>query len=497
VTSALPCAPLRSLGRSLGPLTILALISGGSPIASADPAARGPWRQIIDPLLDRSELRSAEWGIEIRSLTTDRVLYARNETKSLAPGSLLKLATTAAVLDALGPDLTLETTIETAGRIDGQGRLRGDVYLVGRGDPTLWGSSADSPVTPLDRLAETLRAAGLRRIDGRLIGHEGAFTGGRRGSGWAWEDLTWYYGAESAALSFNNGAVHLKISPGTHVGAQVVVERNPVSSSYSVAVAAITDAPGGEPELTIDRPLGRNVIHVGGRLPLGAPPESLFVAIEDPARFATVVFREALDSKGIAVSGSVETSSEPLPAGLQRLATLTSPPLAQIVKEINQPSHNQRAEMLLRLLGARVQGVGSADSGLAVVRAFLQAQSVDLSGWSLDDGSGLSHGNLVTARGLVQLLIAMNRHRLSSYYLDSLPVMGISGTVRRRAKGTAAEGRIRAKSGLIRHANSLAGYLTTRDGETVAFAILLDHHTLKSRAAVAIIDGLAARLAQQ
>jgi D-alanyl-D-alanine carboxypeptidase/D-alanyl-D-alanine-endopeptidase (penicillin-binding protein 4) len=171
--------------------------------------------------------------------------------------------------------------------------------------------------------------------------------------------------------------------------------------------------------------------------------------------------------------------------------------MAQIIREVNQPSHNQRAEMLLRLLGSRVQGEGSAKAGLAAVRAFLEAQSIDLSGWSLDDGSGLSHANLVTADGLVELLIAMNRHRYSSYFLDSLPVMGVSGTVRRRVKGTLAEGRVRAKSGLIRHANSLAGYLTTREGETVAFAILLDHHTLRSRAAVAIIDGIAARLAAQ
>ncbi len=489
--------PRRSAGQSLGLLAILALASCVGATSRAAEISRGPWRQVIEPLLDRPELLSAEWGVEIRSLTTGRVLYARNETKSLAPGSLLKLATTAAVLDALGPDLTLETTVETAGAIDGQGRLRGDVYLVGRGDPTLWGSSAESPVTPLDRLAETLKAAGLHRIDGRLIGHEGAFTGSRRGSGWTWEDLTWYYGAESAALCFNNGAVHLKIRPGARVGDPVVVERNPVSSYYSVTVAALTIAPGAEADLQIDRPLGTNTIHVGGHLALGAAPESLFVAIEDPARFATVVFREALEAKGIVVTGAVETSREPLPAGLLRLAGVTSPPMAQIVKEVNYPSHNQRAEMLLRLLGARVRGEGSADAGLAAVRAFLAAQSVDLSGWSLDDGSGLSHENLVTASGLVQLLVAMNRHRFSSYFLDSLPVMGVSGTVRRRVKGTVAEGRVRAKSGLIRHANSLAGYLTTRDGDTVAFAVLLDHHTLQSRAAVAIIDGLAARLASQ
>jgi serine-type D-Ala-D-Ala carboxypeptidase/endopeptidase (penicillin-binding protein 4) len=485
-------APLRSPVRVL---MLLALIGGG--LADAHEASRGPWRRIIDPLIDRTELRSAEWGIEIRSLTTGRLLYACNETKSLAPGSLLKLATTSAVLDAFGPEYTVETTVEATGQIDPQGCLRSDVYLVGRGDPTLWGSSADNPTTPLDRLAETLKAVGLRRIDGRVIGHEGAFTGSRRGSGWTWEDLIWYYGAESAALSFNNGAVHLKVTPGARVGDPVVVERNPVSSHYSITIAALTTAPGSEPDLEIDRPLGSNVIHVGGCLPLGAAPESLFVAIENPARFATVVFREALESKGIVVSGAVETSHEPLPAGLSRLAGLTSPPMAQIVKEVNQPSHNQRAEMLLRLLGSHVQGEGSARAGLAAVRAFLEAQGVDLAGWSLEDGSGLSHANLVTANGLVQLLVSMNRHRLSGFFLDSLPVMGVSGTVRRRAKGTEAEGRIRAKSGLIRHANSLAGYVTTREGETVAFAILLDHHTLKSRAAVAIIDGLAARLGAQ
>ena len=147
----------------------------------------------------------------MRSLRSGRVLYARDAEKNFKPASTLKLVTTAAALDAFGPDARLRTTVETAGRLDAYGRILGDVYLVGRGDPNLSGRfHAGRATAPLEELADALqKPPGVRRIEGRLVGHEGLFQGDRRGEDWAWGDLVWSYGAEVSALSFNDNAAQL------------------------------------------------------------------------------------------------------------------------------------------------------------------------------------------------------------------------------------------------------------------------------------------------
>ena len=169
----------------------------------------------IDAIVSRPDFAPAFWGIEVRSLATGRTLYARNAEKAFRPASSMKLVTTAAALDAYGKDARIRTTVETAGRLDALGRILGDVYLVGRGDPNLGGRfTSGRPAAAFEEMADALVAAGIRRIEGRVIGHEGAFTGDRRGSDWTWEDLVWGYGAEVSALSYADNQVEVTVAPG-------------------------------------------------------------------------------------------------------------------------------------------------------------------------------------------------------------------------------------------------------------------------------------------
>jgi PBP4 family serine-type D-alanyl-D-alanine carboxypeptidase len=213
--------------------------------------------------------------------------------------------------------------------------------------------------------------------------------------------------------------------------------------------------------------------------------------MEDPARFAATVFSEVLQARGIHVTGGVETSSAALPAGLRVLAAHQSPPLAELIEAINKPSQNLHAEMMLRLLGARVKGRGGAEEGLDAVEDFLRRSRVSTGSWSLVDGSGLSRKALVTPHGMVDLLVAMDRHPHRAAFLDSLPVAGVDGTLKVRMKGTPAEGRVQAKTGTLTQVNALAGYATTRAGDRLAFCIVLNHHTAGSSAGVGALDEIA------
>ncbi|PYQ24364.1 MAG: D-alanyl-D-alanine carboxypeptidase/D-alanyl-D-alanine-endopeptidase, partial [Acidobacteria bacterium] len=326
-----------------------ALALGAVPAAAREPAGTALQRA-VDGILDRPAFAGGFWAAEVRSFRTGRVLYARNADKNMKPASTAKLVTTAAALDAFGPDDRLRTTLETAGRLDGLGRILGDVYLVGRGDPNLSGRFTDGRITAaFEELADALRGQGVRRIEGRLVGHEGLFKGDRRGDDWAWGDLVWWYGAEVSALAFNDNSADLRVSAGERVGEPVLVERNPVSSYYQVVSTATTSPAGTASDLRVDRPLGANVIRISGSFPLGLKPWENSVALEDPARYAATVFSEVLASRGIVVARTVETSSDPLPAGLRVLAGHDGPPLSEVLKGVNKPSQNLHAEMLLRL----------------------------------------------------------------------------------------------------------------------------------------------------
>jgi D-alanyl-D-alanine carboxypeptidase/D-alanyl-D-alanine-endopeptidase (penicillin-binding protein 4) len=347
-----------------------------------------------------------------------------------------------------------------------------------------------------EELAEALKAAGVTRIEGRLIGHEGAFVGERRGADWSWEDLVWSYGAEVSALSFNDNRVELSVGPGERVGDPVVVERRPPSAYYQVLSTATTSAPGGASDLALARPPGANRILLSGTHPAGAPPETLAVALEDPALFATTVFAELLAAKGIGLAGPPGTSSDALPAGVRVLAAHDSEPLAELLKPVNKASRNLHAELLLRLLAVRVKGVGSLEAGQEALRDFLVRQRVRSQHWALQDGSGLSRSDLVSPSGLVDLLAAMDKHPNAAAFRDSLAVAGRDGLLANRFRGARAEGRIVAKTGLLRYVNALAGYAQASGGERLAFAIMLNHHTLPSREAIAAIDAIAGLLVE-
>jgi D-alanyl-D-alanine carboxypeptidase/D-alanyl-D-alanine-endopeptidase (penicillin-binding protein 4) len=481
-------------------LVALAFLLGAGWSEAADPSPKR-LRKAIDAIVSRPELAAAFWGIEVRSLETGRTLYARNAEKAFRPASNAKLVTTAAALDAFGPDARILTTVETAGRLDDRGRLLGDVFLVGRGDPNLSARfNPGHPTAAFEEMADALVAAGVRRIEGRLVGHEGAFTGERRGSGWTWEDLVWGYGTEVSALSFADNRVEVSLLAGERVGDPAVLDVVPDTGCLAVTSAVETVAspppavPGGEDGIALERAPGSNEVRLSGHVAIGGSWEG-GLAVVDPARCAAHVFRRTLEAKGIRVMGPLSTSREPLPVGARVLATHESPSMAEMIRVVNKESQNLHAEMLLRLVGLKGKEEGSAEKGHEAVAEMAKRLSVPDAGWELDDGSGLARTDLLTPRGLVALLAAMDRHPQAAAFRDSLPIAGVDGTLEKRMRGTSAERRVVAKTGTLRLANALAGYVRTERGERLAFAIVVNNHAGKGREAVAAIDAIASALA--
>ena len=466
-------------------------------------------RRAVEAAIVRPGLEAALWGIEVRSLASGRTLYSRDAGKGFRPASVLKLVTTAAALDALGPDARARTTLQSAGRLDGFGRILGDLYLVGGGDPNLSARfSPGRPTAAFEAMAEALLAAGVRRIEGRVVGHEGAFTGDRRGASWTWEDLAWGYGTEVSALSFADNQVEAQLLPGERAGDAARLQLVPDSGCLNVLPSVTTSEPrakeAGKPEaeaaddaadLVLTREPGSNEARLAGRLPLGGEWKSR-LAVADPASCAAAVFASVLERRGIAVASGVATTSAPLPAGARVLAAYDGVPLAQEIAVINKESQNLHAEMLLRRLGSKLKGEGSAARGAEAVLETLRRLGVGTEGWSLSGGSGLSRTDVVTPSGIASLLVAMDRHPQAAAFRESLAIAGRDGTLEKRMRGTAAEGRVHAKTGTFQLASSLAGYVTTTRGERLAFVLFVNNHAGRGREAALALDRAAIALAE-
>ena len=452
----------------------------------------------IESILKRDVFAPAIVAIDIRDLDTGRVLFEKNATMNVKPASTMKLFTTAAILDAEGPDgVAAPTTVETAGRLDGMGRVLGDVYLIGRGDPNLsdrfeWRASKD----PFDQLATDLKDAGITRIEGRLVGYDGLFSEETIPDSWTADDLVWSYGAEVSALSAFDNAVRLRLEPGEREGDATRLMMRPPTEFLRVENRTVTSAEGEKAKITLTRQLGSRVVILEGSVPRLGAAWTGSAAVPEPALFATTLLGEALSRRGVGVRDGWVASREALPASLRPLASLRGPAVAEQIRVVNKESQNLHAETLLRRLGLAAFKDASAEASLRARAEFLKGLGVRAETADMFDGSGLSRSDLVTARAVVDLLAAMARHPHAKAFRDSLPIAGVDGTLRRRMVGSKAQGRVFAKTGSLRHVNALGGYVDSISGRRLVFSIIVNHHTRPSKEALDAMDEICALLAE-
>ena len=496
--------------RFLVHLLIFAALSSTLPAAEVPSRNAGPRSLVrqIDAILRRSEARRGHWGIEVVRLSDGRVLYSRDAEHFFLPASNMKLFTTAAAVEKLGPDFVFRTTVETAAPPDSEGRV-GDLILVGRGDPTLGNRVIpDQPPPPhqpsadavFQKLAEQVAARGVREMSGDLIADDSYFLFEPFSHGWEEEDLQWGYGAPVTALAFNDNSLLLRVRPASNAGERAQVTIEPIADYYHLNNRLITAVAARRKQIYIERAPGSNQLDVWGEIPLGADEEQTAISIANPPLLAGELMRRALEARGIPVRGRVEVqhlsrieaataddASLPPPSRVV-LAENLSAPLREELKTINKLSQNLHVEMLLRTLGREVKHYGSLTVGLEVLNEFAARAGIEPGEVNFADGSGLSRHNLVSPRAILKLLKFMSTSPHFEDYLDSLPLAGVDGTLSERFGGMAVKGRVRAKTGTMEHTNALSGYMDLPSGERLAFSILGNGHLLKSSEGAAVID---------
>ncbi len=468
----------------------------------------------ISEILRKPELASAMVGIKVASLQSGKILFEENANKLLHPASNMKLYTVAAALDRLSPDFHFVTSVYAPAKPNAEGIIHGDLTIYGRGDPSIAARfNNGNYFKGIDDLATRIAAAGIKRVEGDLVGDETYFAGPQYGSGWEWEDLQWWYGAEVSALTVNDNALDLSVKPGAQVGAPAVVTTGPPDPLLTIVNRAVTAARGTKRDLTVYRGLAANEVEISGSIALDDKGYSGGLSISRPALLFVYLLRSSLAQRGVTISGKTRTVVSPVSSGatatepsvsrLVEVATLQSPPLSMVAAQTLKPSQNLYTELILRTLGKVAAPSPTAVSpnrtseaaGIEVVRTFLREAGINPSTLVLTDGSGLSRNEMVTAEATVQLLTYMRRHRYATAFRDALPIAGVDGTLKNRLKGTLAENNLRAKTGTLSSATSLSGFVRDAGGEDLVFSIMVNNYEEDTDVRAVCVDPIAILLA--
>ncbi|MEZ5317755.1 MAG: D-alanyl-D-alanine carboxypeptidase/D-alanyl-D-alanine-endopeptidase [Vicinamibacterales bacterium] len=466
--------------------------SDGSVAASSSTLARDLDAIFADPVLARGII-----GVRVDSLRDGRTIYTHMAGTHVVPASNMKLVTMSVAATRLGWDFRYETRLEATGTIR-DGRLDGDLVVVGSGDPTI-GAPDGRPSSVFVAWADALWDAGVHRIDGRLIGDDNAFEDAEPGAGWAWDYLSAGYATPTGALIYNENVGVVRATPGPSAGDPVAVTILPPGHGLEPDNRLTTGAAGSRASLDVFRMAGEPRVVLTGSQPAGGRAAVQTVAVDNPTRYFVEALRLALLDRGIVVrdgAWDIDDLSEAPPAGGRRvLVRRESAPLSSIAASFLKVSQNLYGETILRTLARADGNVGTADGGKAVVRRTLADWGVADDAIVMYDGSGLSRYNYVTADAIVTILTRIWKDEsLRGPFLAALPVGGVDGTLESRMKNPVLEGHVQAKTGTISNMRALSGFLDGPDGEKYVFSMIANHFTAPSAQIDAVVEKALARI---
>ncbi|MCD5324503.1 MULTISPECIES: D-alanyl-D-alanine carboxypeptidase/D-alanyl-D-alanine endopeptidase [Pontibacillus] len=432
----------------------------------------------LTTILNDEKLEGALAGVSVRSADTGEEMYEYNGDLRLKPASNMKLLTAAAALDTLGEEYTFPTEVLGDGEVKG-GKLHGDLYLKGKGDPTLMKED-------FEELAKSLKQEGIREVKGDVIADDTWYDDVRLSEDISWNDETNYYAAQVSALTaapnkdYDAGTVIVAAYPGEDEGDQADIQVTPETEYIQVVNQTETVAADQPKDISITREHGTNNVIIEGTIPVDGTRSRSWVAVSEPSGLALDLFHQALKEEGIKVKGEQKLDGK-APASAEQVTSIESMPLEELLIPFMKLSNNGHAEVLVKEMGKVVSDEGSWEKGLDVVENYLTDIGVDADTMRLRDGSGMSHVNMVPANEISELLYKVRSEEWFDEYLRSLPVAGnserfVGGTLRYRMGDTVADENVQAKTGSLTGVTSLSGYVTAQNGERLIFSILLNNY---------------------
>ena len=434
-------------------------------------------------------------GFDVIQLSTGRTLAQYNQQNQFIPASNTKLYTTAAALMRLGPDYKYETRVAAAVAPDSTGRLAGDLYFIGAGDPTLASrvyplASPKGGLRDVEALADQIVAAGVKRIDGAVIGDDTAYPKDPFPMGWTVDDSIWDYGAPVSALTIHDNLITVRLTAPMAAGALTRIVLDPPLEYFTIDNRSTS---GSETQVKIDRLPGSRQVLITGTIAAGAT-FSEGLAMDDPARYAATALADALERRGVTIRGGVASRSrsadeapDPVTAPVT-LAIHESGTLPSILMVINKISHNLYAELVLREMGRVINGSATRQAGISEIYKTVWEAGARTECCYFQDGSGLSRQTLISPLSTAKLLQYMFRSKYRDVWWTLLPIGGVDGTLRRHFENQPQGKRLRAKSGSYAHTATMSGYVESTTWGPLAFSVLINNFNAETAEATLMLD---------
>jgi D-alanyl-D-alanine carboxypeptidase/D-alanyl-D-alanine-endopeptidase (penicillin-binding protein 4) len=429
--------------------------------------------QRLDRLLKTGPGKSFA-GVEVFSLDAKKTLFKSNDDFLFMPASNMKVLTSALAMLRLGPDYRFTTRLVR--------EPSGDLVLIGSGDPSLSGrvypyakdSGSGQPLRALEALADKAVAAGLTRIDGDVVGDDRLYPWAPYPPSWTQDDIMREYGAPVSALTLNDNTISLTIEPGAEPGDASRLSLSPAIEYYAIDNRIVTVEKGGEARIRISRVQNSRQLLLWGSIPARHTAFGEDFPVDDPALFAAQALYDALERRGVAISGkavarhrSVHDDYDPVPA--EELATRVSPPLVELLQVTDKTSQNLHAELMLREVGRATRYMGTRESGAEEMATLFKEAGASAGDARVEDGSGLARNVMVTPRLMVRVLAYLYASKYRDAWISLFPIGGEDGTLKHRMTSE-----IHAKTGTLSRAIALSGYVESKTRGWLAFSIIVN-----------------------
>lgn len=419
-----------------------------------------------------SQCNYASVSLTVLDAKTGEQVFSGNPNMGLATASTLKTITSITAFNILGPDFQYQTQLGYTGEIGADGTLTGDIIIKGAGDPTLgsWRYEQTKEGHVLAVMADALQKAGVKKVNGRIIGDDSIFGTQSIPEGWIWQDIGNYYGAGTSGLCWRENQFDIKLRTGA-VGSPVGISRTvPLMPYLSFKSELANGSAGSGDNAYAFLPVGSKVIYLRGTYAIDQDKKSISAAIPDAAYDAALRLNDTLRSLGIIIGNEPESATTlsaknlPLPIIAKNLVTILSPTLSKIVYWLNQKSINLYAEQLLKTIAWKQGRKPTTANGVDEVQKFWLAKGIDPRSMNIYDGSGLSPGDRVTTLTLARILQSAKKESWFADFYTSLPVYND----------------MKMKSGSINNVLCYAGY-QTKNGRELCFSIMVNNFSGPSR----------------
>lgn len=434
-------------------------------------------REEISAIVKKYKPKGTRVGISLFSISNNRSLYKANSDQPFVVASNMKLFTTAAALAYLGADYKYKTEILYRGTLSSDGKLNGDIFIKGSGDPNISGRFFDGNVNVVPAYwADAIKKHGIEVVMGDVVADDSIFDREFIHDSWPKDQLSEWYCAPISGLSFNDNCIDIVVEPDDKPDGATSIHIEPETSYVKINNECRTTLLKSKHFYTLYRKPFTNQINVKGYFWSNAEPKKEWITIHNPPLYTATVFKEILEKKNVRVTGEARVINESdlhAEQVLHKLAITTSS-LRQAINVTNKNSQGFYAEQILKTLGAFVKGEGTFAGGLQVIEDFISELGFSDDQYQLDDGSGLSKENKLTPDMITGLLSYMYGHKNADVFLESLPISGTDGTLKKRMKEEPYKSRIRAKTGYVYGTSALSGYINTVDDEIIAFSILVN-----------------------